>query len=67
MSESRRPQIACHNRTLLYGTTEHKAVPQAIRHWNQLLGVDNEVLQIPVDKKGGWIWTSSVTMPIAPI
>ncbi len=40
------------NRTILYGATEHKAVPQAIKHWNQLLGVNDEVLQIPVDKKG---------------
>ncbi|MFK7766639.1 MAG: aminotransferase class V-fold PLP-dependent enzyme [Mariniblastus sp.] len=39
-------------RKLLYMATEHKAVPQAIKHWNNLLGVDNEVLQIPVDSKG---------------
>ncbi len=40
------------NRTLLYSATEHKAVPQAIRHWNRLLGVDNDVLEIPVDERG---------------
>ena len=40
------------NRKLLYGATEHKAIPQAIMHWNQLLGVDNEVLAIPVDESG---------------
>ena len=39
-------------RTLLYGATEHKAIPQAIKHWNKLLGVDNEVLEIPVDPSG---------------
>ena len=36
----------------MYGATEHKAVPQAIRHWNQLLGVEAEVLEIPVDENG---------------
>ena len=40
------------NRTLLYGATEHKAVPQALQHWNQLLGVNNELIQIPVDETG---------------
>ncbi|MCP4777287.1 MAG: aminotransferase class V-fold PLP-dependent enzyme, partial [Planctomycetaceae bacterium] len=30
-------------RTLLYGATEHKAVPQALQHWNQLLGVNNQI------------------------
>ena len=39
-------------RFLLYGATEHKAVPQAIRHWNQLLGVNATVLEIPVDHSG---------------
>jgi cysteine sulfinate desulfinase/cysteine desulfurase-like protein/glyoxylase-like metal-dependent hydrolase (beta-lactamase superfamily II)/rhodanese-related sulfurtransferase len=39
-------------RVLLYGATEHKAVPQAIRHWNKLLDVNAEVLEIPVDDKG---------------
>jgi len=40
------------NRVLLYGATEHKAVPQAIAHWNKLLGVNAEVLEIPVDSNG---------------
>ena len=39
-------------RTLLYGATEHKAVPQALQHWNQLLGVNNQILEIPVDQNG---------------
>lgn len=39
-------------RSLLYAATEHKAVPQAIRHWNELLGIDNQVLEIPVDQNG---------------
>ena len=44
--------LSSENRVLLYGSTEHKAVPQAIRHWNDLLDVDNEVLEIPVDENG---------------
>ena len=39
-------------RYLLYGATEHKAVPQAISHWNDMLGLGNEVLAIPVDERG---------------
>lgn len=39
-------------RCLLYGATEHKAVPQALNHWNQLLGINNEVVAIPVDREG---------------
>ena len=37
---------------LLYGATEHKAVPEAIRHWNALLGLNLQVLAIPVDRDG---------------
>jgi cysteine sulfinate desulfinase/cysteine desulfurase-like protein/glyoxylase-like metal-dependent hydrolase (beta-lactamase superfamily II)/rhodanese-related sulfurtransferase len=39
-------------RLLLYGATEHKAVPQALQHWNRLLGVNNEIVAIPVDEFG---------------
>ncbi len=45
-------ESAAGNRTLLYGATEHKAVPQALQHWNQLLGVDDKLLEIPVDEFG---------------
>jgi cysteine sulfinate desulfinase/cysteine desulfurase-like protein/glyoxylase-like metal-dependent hydrolase (beta-lactamase superfamily II)/rhodanese-related sulfurtransferase len=45
-------ELPAQDRTILYGATEHKAVPQAIKHWNHLLGVNNEVLQIPVDEEG---------------
>lgn len=38
--------------TLLYGATEHKAVPQALEHWNRLLGVNAQILAIPVDSNG---------------
>ncbi|MCE4539196.1 aminotransferase class V-fold PLP-dependent enzyme [Pelomonas sp. P7] len=44
---------------LLYGATEHKAVPEALRHWNALLGLDLQVLAIPVGRDGrhdlGWL------------
>ena len=39
-------------RWLLYGATEHKAVPEALRHWNALLGLGLDVRAIPVDKQG---------------
>ncbi|QSX39513.1 aminotransferase class V-fold PLP-dependent enzyme [Shewanella cyperi] len=37
---------------LLYGATEHKAVPESLKHWNQVLGLNAEVMAIPVDKEG---------------
>lgn len=37
---------------LLYGATEHKAVPEALKHWNALLGLNLEVLAIPVGRDG---------------
>lgn len=37
---------------LLYGATEHKAVPAALTHWNQLLGMDLTILSIPVGSDG---------------
>jgi cysteine sulfinate desulfinase/cysteine desulfurase-like protein/rhodanese-related sulfurtransferase len=37
---------------LLYGATEHKAVPEALRHWTRLLGLPLEVQSIPVDADG---------------
>lgn len=44
---------------LLYGATEHKAVPEAIRHWNALLGLGLQVAAIPVGRDGrhdlGWL------------
>ena len=38
--------------TLLYGATEHKAVPEALKHWNQLLGLDLPLRAIPVGGDG---------------
>ncbi len=39
-------------RLLVYGATEHKAVPQALAHWNQLLGLGLELRTLPVDTSG---------------
>ncbi len=40
------------SRVLLYGATEHKAVPQALQHWNEMLSIHDRVLAIPVDEQG---------------
>ena len=37
---------------LLYGATEHKAVPQALEHWNKLLGLNAQLVAIPVNRQG---------------
>ena len=37
---------------LLYGATEHKAVPEALKHWNQLLNLGLHIIAIPVDVDG---------------
>jgi cysteine sulfinate desulfinase/cysteine desulfurase-like protein/rhodanese-related sulfurtransferase len=37
---------------LLYGATEHKAVPESLKHWNAVLGLQLQVLAIPVDANG---------------
>jgi len=37
---------------LVYGATEHKAVPEALAHWNRLLGLDFELVKLPVDSDG---------------
>src|SRR5690606_3803944 len=45
-------QQAQQGKWLLYGATEHKAVPQALEHWNKLLGVNAELKAIPVANNG---------------
>ncbi|MDN2711152.1 aminotransferase class V-fold PLP-dependent enzyme [Janthinobacterium sp. SUN118] len=37
---------------LLYGATEHKAVPESLAHWNRLLGLNLELRKLPVDAQG---------------
>ncbi|WP_371188325.1 aminotransferase class V-fold PLP-dependent enzyme [Thalassotalea maritima] len=40
------------NPILLYGATEHKAVPETLKHWNLMLGIEADVVAIPVDSNG---------------
>lgn len=37
---------------LLYGATEHKAVPESLKHWNKVLQLNASVTAIPVDQYG---------------
>jgi cysteine sulfinate desulfinase/cysteine desulfurase-like protein/rhodanese-related sulfurtransferase len=37
---------------LLYGATEHKAVPESLAHWNRLLGTGLKLQALPVDAGG---------------
>ena len=37
---------------LLYGATEHKAVPESLAHWNRLLGLNLTLTSLPVDGDG---------------
>jgi len=37
---------------LLYGATEHKAVPESLAHWNRILGTDLTLQALPVDGDG---------------
>ncbi len=37
---------------LVYGATEHKAVPEALAHWNRLLGLGLELKKLPVGGDG---------------
>ena len=38
--------------SLLYGATEHKAVPESLKHWNEILEINAEIKAIPVNEKG---------------
>ncbi|GAB60328.1 aminotransferase class V-fold PLP-dependent enzyme [Rheinheimera nanhaiensis] len=40
------------NTLLLYGATEHKAVPESLKHWNKVLGVHASLMAIPVNRAG---------------
>src|SRR6478752_2556708 len=39
-------------RYLLYGATENKAVPQALKHWAEVLGLPHKIMALPVDAQG---------------
>ncbi|MCL1056716.1 aminotransferase class V-fold PLP-dependent enzyme [Shewanella gelidimarina] len=38
--------------SVLYGATEHKAVPESLKHWLDVLGIAADVKAIPVDEFG---------------
>jgi len=38
--------------SILYGATEHKAVPESLKHWNEILDINATIKAIPVDKMG---------------
>jgi len=40
------------NHCLLYGATEHKAVPESLKHWNDILEINAELKEIPVNEIG---------------
>lgn len=42
---------ACGN-LLVYGATEHKAVPESLAHWNRVLGLNLTLTALPVDGDG---------------
>lgn len=47
-----RPQAGLARPTILYGATEHKAVPEAIKHWTTVLCLPWDVVAIPVKANG---------------
>ena len=50
--EAKKHIIANKKYSLLYGATEHKAVPESLKHWNQVLDIHAEIKAIPVDSFG---------------
>jgi cysteine sulfinate desulfinase/cysteine desulfurase-like protein/glyoxylase-like metal-dependent hydrolase (beta-lactamase superfamily II)/rhodanese-related sulfurtransferase len=38
--------------SILYGATEHKAVPESLKHWNRILEVNATIKAIPVNAQG---------------
>ena len=40
------------DKIVVYGATEHKAVPQSLAHWNTVLGLDLEIRALPVNRHG---------------
>lgn len=52
LSQVKQQSLNGQGKWLLYGATEHKAVPQALEHWNKLLGVQAELKAIPVASNG---------------
>jgi cysteine desulfurase len=48
----RRDRGDTHGRLLVYGATEHKAVPESLGYWNRLLGLNLEIRALPVEADG---------------
>ncbi|MES2949533.1 MAG: aminotransferase class V-fold PLP-dependent enzyme [Pseudomonadota bacterium] len=46
------PRQTGQGQLLVYGSTEHKAVPQALEHWNSVLGLGLDIRALPVDADG---------------
>lgn len=49
---ARRDAGAAIGSLLVYGATEHKAVPESLAHWNRLLGLNLTLHKLPVDDNG---------------
>lgn len=49
---AREKQLGGEDCYLLYGATEHKAVPNTLEYWNKVLSVNATLMAIPVDDKG---------------
>jgi len=48
----RREQGQAIGSLLVYGATEHKAVPESLAHWNRLLGLNLTLHKLPVGEDG---------------
>ncbi|MYM41566.1 aminotransferase class V-fold PLP-dependent enzyme [Duganella qianjiadongensis] len=48
----RREQGEAIGSLLVYGATEHKAVPESLAHWNRLLGLNLTLHKLPVNAQG---------------
>ena len=51
LRERRAAGLPCGD-VLLYGATEHKAVPESLAHWNRVLGTGLVLQALPVDGNG---------------
>jgi cysteine desulfurase len=52
LSDAKKNKTLHKNSILLYGATEHKAVPETLKHWNDLLDINAKIIAIPVNDKG---------------
>lgn len=52
LKNSSESELKRKQRKLLYGATEHKAVPQSLHHWVSMLNLPLEVVKLPVNSKG---------------